>query len=141
MAFVATPPLGWLSDVDFIRYKVIRLAFIVTTIAGIAVIILGIVVAWDIYLLYDSVAHILLSMLTIPGILSVLLSLGLFKANAIQFGMDQLLESSSDQLSSFIHWYYWSSYVGHFILNVMIAGIVVINSNYAGVKINKIHGQ
>ena len=51
--------------------------------------------------------------------------------------MDQLLESSSDQLSSFIHWYYWSSYVGHFILYIMLAGIVVINSNYTGVKINK----
>ena len=28
----------------------------------------------------------------------------LFKANAIQFGMDQLVVASSDQLSSFIHW-------------------------------------
>ena len=37
------------------------------------------------------------------------LTLGLFKANVIQLGMDQLLEASSDQLSSFIHWYYWSS--------------------------------
>ena len=137
MAFLLYPLLGWLSDVYFIRYKVIRLAFIVMSIAGISFIIVGIAVAWDIYLLYNSVAHILLSMLTIPAVLSVLLSLGLFKANAIQFGMDQLLESSSDQLSSFIHWYYWSSYVGHFILYIMLAGIVVINSNYTGVKMNE----
>ena len=62
----------------------------------------------------------------------MLLSLGLFEANAIQFGMDQLLESSSDQLSSFIHWYYWSSYVGQFILFLMSAGIIALNSSYTG---------
>ena len=137
MAFLLYPLLGWLSDVYFTRYKVIRLAFIVMTIVGIAGIILGLVVVLDINLIHDPLSSILLSMLTIPVILSALLSLGLFKANAIQFGMDQLLESSSDQLSSFIHWYYWSSYVGHFILYIMLTGIVVINSNYTGVKINK----
>ena len=137
MALLLYPLLGWLSDVHFARYKVIRLAFIIMTIVGIAGIILGLAVVLDINLLHDSVARILLSMLTIPVILSVLLSLGLFKANAIQFGMDQLLESSSDQLSYFIHWYYWSSYVGHFILYIMLAGMVVINSNYTGVKMNK----
>ena len=29
----------------------------------------------------------------------------MFESNAIQFGMDQMLEASSEQLSSFIHWY------------------------------------
>ena len=40
------------------------------------------------------------------------LAQGLFEANAIQFGMDQILEASSDQLSSFIQWYYWSFSLG-----------------------------
>ena len=137
MAFILYPLLGWLSDVYFTRYKVIRLAFIIMTIVEIAGIILGLAVVLDINLVHNPVSSIIFSLLTIPGIISVLLSLGLFKANAIQFGMDQLLESSSDQLSSFIHWYYWSSYVGHFILYIMLAGMVVINSNYTGVKINK----
>ena len=65
------------------------------------------------------------------------ISLGLFEANAIQFGMDQLLESSSDQLSSFIHWYYWSNYVGQFILFSMSAGIVALNSSYISVTTKK----
>ena len=37
--------------------------------------------------------------------------IGIFDANAIQFGMDQLLEASSTQLSAFIYWYFWSTYV------------------------------
>ena len=35
-------------------------------------------------------------------------SVGLFEANAIQFGLDQLLEASTPKLIAFIHWYYWT---------------------------------
>ena len=35
-------------------------------------------------------------------------AVAMFEANVIQFGMDQMLEASSAQLSAFIHWYYWS---------------------------------
>ena len=59
----------------------------------------------------------------------MVLSLGLFEANAIQLGMDQLLESSSDQLSSFIHWYYWSGFAGQSIPLILTAGITVIESH------------
>ena len=35
--------------------------------------------------------------------------LGVFEANAIQFGVDQLHFTPSDELSRFVHWYYWST--------------------------------
>ena len=35
-----------------------------------------------------------------------IIALGLFEANAIQFGLDQLLEAPTTKLISFIHWYY-----------------------------------
>ena len=38
--------------------------------------------------------------------------LGLFQANAIQFGLDQLLEAPTPKLIAFIHWYYWAQNVG-----------------------------
>ena len=31
----------------------------------------------------------------------------LSQANAIQFGLDQLLEAPTPKLIAFIHWYYW----------------------------------
>ena len=34
------------------------------------------------------------------------------KANAIQFGLDQLLEAPTPKLIAFIHWYYWALNVG-----------------------------
>ena len=46
----------------------------------------------------------------------VLVGIGLFESTAIQCGMDQLLEASSEQLSTFIHWYYWSCNLGRLIV-------------------------
>ena len=40
------------------------------------------------------------------------LGLALSEANAIQFGTDQMPEASSSQLSSFVHWYFWSMFIG-----------------------------
>ena len=40
----------------------------------------------------------------------------MFESNAIQFGMDQMLEASSEQLSSFIHWYFWCAHIGPLVL-------------------------
>ena len=34
------------------------------------------------------------------------IGIGLFEANAIQFGLDQLLEAPTPKLITFIHWYY-----------------------------------
>ena len=36
----------------------------------------------------------------------------MFQANAIQFGLDQLLEAATPKLISFIQWYYWAQNVG-----------------------------
>lgn len=75
----------------------------------------------------DHIGHSVLLLLLIPGIIG----LSMFEANAIQFGMDQLLEASSEQLSSFIHWYYWLSHVGHLVfgyINLLMAMAVVRTS-------------
>ena len=50
-------------------------------------------------------------------------SIGVFEANAIQFGMDQLLEASSDQLSAFVHWYFWATHLGQQL--VFVAAVTV----------------
>ena len=54
--------------------------------------------------------------------------LGMYEANAIQSGMDQMLEASSDRLSSFIHWYFWCSHIGSAIF--LIAGESLISYCY-----------
>ena len=55
----------------------------------------------------------------IGSIIVRLAGLSLFEANAIQFGMDQILEANSDQLGTFIHWYYWSLNLGRLVVYYM----------------------
>ena len=46
------------------------------------------------------------------NVLMCLVGLGMYESNAIQFGMDQMIEASSEQLSSYIHWYFWCVHLG-----------------------------
>ena len=51
----------------------------------------------------------------------------LFEANVVQFGADQLPEASSDELSSFIHWFIFSRFLGetgHFFLCYLLKRFV-----------------
>ena len=54
--------------------------------------------------------------------IGVVLSVGVFQAVGIQFGMDQMVEASSDQISAFIHWYYFSMNIGIGIQGVVELG-------------------
>ena len=50
----------------------------------------------------------------VPACVSLVIyqfGLGLFEANAIQFGTDQLQFASNEKLSVFVNWYFWSLYI------------------------------
>ena len=49
-------------------------------------------------------------------------AIGLFNANAIQFGFDQLLEANTDELVCFVHWYYKLHEIGRLINLYFITG-------------------
>ena len=57
-------------------------------------------------------------------IITGLLGLGIYEANAIQFGMDQILESSSEQLSSFIYWHFWCVNIGPLITYAIVGTVL-----------------
>ena len=62
------------------------------------------------------------------GLVIYQFGLGLFEANAIQFGTDQLQFASNDKLSVFVNWYFWSLYITNIIypfifFNVAILGV------------------
>ena len=125
IAYLLYPLLGWLSDVYFTRYKVIRLAFIIVTVAAAIATVAAIILV----VLYVPYRNLGVVMATILALIIALLGLGLFEANAIQFGMDQMLEASSDQLSTFIHWYYWSINLGHVLPYYITLGVLVYYSS------------
>ena len=130
-AYLLYPLLGWLSDVYFTRYKVIRLAFIIMRMHIVVMVATGIETAYvlDGSITTDLNKIIIVLTLVLPFLLLGVLSLGLFEANVIQLGMDQLLEASSDQLSSFIHWYYWSSSLGRVSAILVMAALVLLHTS------------
>ena len=125
VAYLLYPLLGWLSDVYFSRYKVIRLAFIIFNV-GMSIMTACTAVA-VVSQLNRNTTLAVIALVTIT-LLICLVGLGLFEANAIQFGMDQMLEASSAQLSTFIHWYYWSLNLGKLIVMYMTLGVFLYYS-------------
>ena len=118
-AYLLYPLLGWLADVHFTRYKFVRTVFVLT--------ILGCSV-----LLLIALAHLLthgkyFELYAVGGIFLVtyLFALGMFEATDVQFGMDQMLEDSSNQLSTFIQWYYLGSKLGRFVLAILSTGFLL----------------
>ena len=65
-----------------------------------------------------------------------IISVGMFEANAIQFGMDQMFEASSKQLSSFICWYFWCAHIGATLMIYLMIGACLYGFNC---KVNNIH--
>ena len=100
------PVFGLIADIHITRYRMIKLSFILSLLAY-ALGLFSVIYA-EFVQLHSNKA------LRLPGnvgaIISVIIgvgSLGIYKANAIQFGLQQLQDASSENLSSFIHWYYW----------------------------------
>ena len=120
IAFISYPLIGLLADVKLTRYRMIRLSCWVTFVSHL--LLLGnlcFVLPYDIY--HNNALGIVLLIAAIPTIVSLIVGKGMFESTVIQFGTDQMIEASSAQLSTFIHWYYWSLYVGDFCFNIALA--------------------
>ena len=106
--------VGWLADVYFGQYKVICCSMWIM---------------WSAFLLAaisSEVAQFVKSYGHmndyINGVLMIIamVGLGAFEANIIQFGLDQLHDASTDEITSFIIWFIWTGYVGGYVVHVAI---------------------
>ena len=128
------PLLGHLADVYLTRYRALKSSLILLTITS----FVGFV-----YEGIDAAATIvgkiktkpLIAVLASIGILIYFIGIGLFEANIIQFGLDQLLEAPTQKLIAFIHWYYWAQSVGGLAEFYVYGGeqviqFILLKSNY-----------
>ena len=96
----------------------------------------------------NTVSAVLLSTLIGPaiiaGIVLFLCSYIVFRANVIQFGMDQLIDSPSDDSETFIHWYVLITCIGLVLsrfLTIWIVNIAVMPLAVLGLGISLIIGH
>ena len=118
LLFLSYPLLGYIADVCLTRYRTLKCSFlflIVGCTIGLILIFVptfvSIIEMLEKKSLYKSNnnTNIIFSIIFgIPLMALITTGVGLFEANALQFGLDQLLEAPTPKLIAFIHWYYWT---------------------------------
>ena len=132
LSYLLYPLLGWMADVRFTRYKFVLLSFVVTATGSfLAIAISALIIVFP---QERSLLFYFAGLMVMIGLIAI----GLFESTAIQFGMDQMLEAFSDKLSSFIHWYYWSSKLGSLLI-VYISFGSLIYYHQSSVEMNTSH--
>ena len=129
LLFLVYPYVGHITDVYLTRYRSLKCSFILLILAFCtALVYLGFIIATSNLLNFS--AHQSPSLIPFCVIFVVyIVGLALFQANAIQFGLDQLLEAPTLKLIAFIHWYYWAQNVGSLALfytggsSILVVGV------------------
>ena len=112
MMQVLYPIGGLIADVRYGRYKVIKLSLISHWVGDIILGVGGIMYTIINAYKYSRALEIVMFVASISAILPYSVGFGGFQSNVVQFGLDQLLDVSSEDLSLFLHWFVWTEYVG-----------------------------
>ena len=129
LLFLLYPLVGHLTDVYLTRYRSLKWSFGFLILAAcMGAIYVGFVIPVSIIKKFQIFQSNHAYMYIVPFILFLvyIVGLGLFQANAIQFGLDQLLEAPTSKLIAFIHWYYWAQNVGSLAFFYVTAGSALI---------------
>ena len=131
LLFLSYPLLGYIADVCLNRYRTLKYSFIFLIVGGTVVLILSLVVISlrHIFLkasLFSEANNYIQYITVIPITALITTGVGLFEANALQFGLDQLLEAPTPKLIAFIHWYYWTHNVVQLVIMYLKIGSITI---------------
>ena len=101
---VTLPVAGWLADVRFGRYRVMRCSIWTMWISS--------VLLTTVYVVFSLIefnhSSLMYKGLTISVVIILAFGLGGFQAIVIQFGIDQLNDASTTEITSFVAWYTWT---------------------------------
>ena len=121
-ALLLFPLFGLIADIYLTRYRMLQLSLLML------VFILIVAMTTEMVAILLQHVNTYIDFLSVSiVVVSAIASVGIFEANAIQFGMDQLLEASSAQLSSFVHWYFWAIHLGQqsLFLTALIGTLII----------------
>ena len=113
VTFLLYPVAGLLAETLLTRYKVMMIGTVVAVI-GLIVASLSAIPGTIVMFCNGNFNDTNAESAFIPivfGFTIYYFGLSLFEANAIQFGTDQLQFASNEELSKFVHWYFWTLYI------------------------------
>ena len=137
LLYLSYPVFGLLSEVFRWNFKTILVSFILMALSSIVMLVTSTV--WIIGVdnsLWPQM-HNIIVLAQVPFLVIGIISVGMFEANAIQFGMDQMFEASSKQLSSFIRWYFWCAHIGATLMIYLVIGVCLYGFSYKAVNITQ----
>ena len=106
------PIAGWLADVYLGRYKVIRWSIWLMWIASVLVVASSVLSQ-----LVESYYSINNNCITIVLFTIMSIGYGGYQANIVLFGIDQLQDASTDEITSFITWYVYTFFSGGVVMH------------------------
>ena len=109
---LGTPLAGWLADVKFGRYKVMQISLWLMWSGLVVHSFLYLIVSDQQLLSTNNVRQILMSVISFSTITVYMFGLVGFLINSVQFGIDQMPDASSAELSTFIRWYTFATCAG-----------------------------
>ena len=138
LLYLSYPLLGYIADVCLTRYRTLKCSFIFL-IVGCTITLILILIAISLSLTELIQENPVFNTITkyITGFIVIALvttGVGLFEANAIQFGLDQLLEAPTPKLIAFIHWYYWTHKVVQLVTAYLKFGLIVLNTKLQSIS-------
>ena len=122
------PLCGWIAEIFASNFKMIKWSYVFMLISSMTMLIAALLLILILKnFIRDSYMYITLCGVVI--VVTGLTGLGMYESNAIQFGMNQMLGASSEQLSSFILWYFWCVNVGPLIMYYGLIGAFLYFQN------------
>ena len=122
LVFISYPVIGLLADTKLTRYRMICLSCWILFVSN-AVIVSILSISLSAGIIVYGAKYIPLIIGGCALLVLAIVGKGMFESTVIQFGTDQMIEASSNQLSTFIHWYYWSLYIGNICIDIIITGV------------------
>ena len=136
LLYLSYPVFGLLSEVFRWNFKTILVSFILMAVSSIVMLVTSTVWIIGVVCSVWPQMHNIVVLVQVPFLVIGIISVGMFEANAIQFGMNQMFEASSKQLSSFIRWYFWCAHIGATLMIYLVIGVCLYCFNC---KVNNIH--
>ena len=110
VAFLFSPIAGFLADVKFSHFKVLKCSTYIMLVATICLCSSAVLIVYTV----QNTGNYLLILITLFSLALLLYGIGYvtFIANILQFGTNQLRDAPSQDSVTFLCWYFWTGSLG-----------------------------
>ena len=126
--YLLFPLVGFLGDVCFGRYRTLIVSLLVMSLGSL--VFAAALFSWDKRTVFNVKSGLLLQqVILLVGVAISSTGLAGFQANVLQFGVDQLRDASSGEVSAMIRWYLWVSITAENLTQFLVYWYYLCNDN------------